>query len=211
MSPRALGLTLAIGVLAASLYGLPAAWLAKRIGRRLVLAGVGLLMAITGADLGWATQQELLVLAGATGMLGAAGVDLGPFLAVEQAMLTESVPAETCPVIAQSPLVPTRSVVVMVAIVPVRILMEMVMVVIVVFFIVWRADHGMLVLGGPRVHVDVEPGGGHFVAHRVFDAHRQGVGILERRLRIGGDMHDGDQLAPYPANPHIVNFENAWD
>jgi MFS-type transporter involved in bile tolerance (Atg22 family) len=31
------------------------------------------------------------MLAGATGMLGAASVDLGPFLALEQAILTESV------------------------------------------------------------------------------------------------------------------------
>jgi predicted MFS family arabinose efflux permease len=34
------------------------------------------------------------VLAGATGMLGASGVDLGPFLAIEQAALVESVPAQ---------------------------------------------------------------------------------------------------------------------
>jgi MFS family permease len=92
LSPRTLGLTLAIGVLAASLYGLPLAAVAARIGRRRVLAGLGLLMAVTGADLALAAQQPLLVLAGATGMLGAAGVDLGPFLALEQAMLAESVP-----------------------------------------------------------------------------------------------------------------------
>lgn len=81
---------------------------------------------------------------------------------------------------AQAPLAPPRSVVAMVAIVPVRILMAMVMVVVVIFFIVRRADHGMLVLGGPRVHVNVESGGGHFVAHRVFNAHGESVGILER-------------------------------
>ena len=93
LSARTLGVALAIGVLAASLYGLPLAGLAARIGRRPVLAGVGLLMALTGADLALATQPQLLLLAGATGMMGAAGVDLGPFLALEQAMLTESVPA----------------------------------------------------------------------------------------------------------------------
>ncbi len=93
LGARALGGALAIGVLAASFYGLPLAGVASRIGRRTVLAGVGLLMALTGADLALATQPPLLVLAGATGMLGAAGVDLGPFLALEQAMLTESVTA----------------------------------------------------------------------------------------------------------------------
>jgi MFS family permease len=87
-----LGVALSIGVLAASLYGLPAASLAARFGRRPVLAGLGLLMALSGADLGLATQPGLLLLAGATGMLGATGVDLGPFLAIEQAILVESVP-----------------------------------------------------------------------------------------------------------------------
>jgi len=89
------------------------------------------------------------------------------------------------------------------------------MVVIVVLVnIVWierSADDSMLVLGRPGIHVDVESGSRHFMAHRVFNAHRESVGILKRRLRIGGDVHDGDQLAPYPANPHIVNFENACD
>lgn len=94
LSARSLGIALGIGVLAASLYGLPMAGLAARFGRRPVLAGVGLLMALTGTDLAFATQPQLLVLAGATGMLGAAGMDLGPFLALEQAMLTESVSAD---------------------------------------------------------------------------------------------------------------------
>jgi MFS family permease len=86
-----LGTALSIGVLAASLYALPAASLSARFGRRPVLATVGLLMALTGADLALVTQQLPLVLAGATGMLGAAGVDAGPFLAVEQSLLVESV------------------------------------------------------------------------------------------------------------------------
>jgi MFS family permease len=87
-----LGVALSIAVLAASLYGLPAASLAARFGRRPVLTVLGLLMALSGADLGLATQPGLLLLAGATGMLGATGVDLGPFLAIEQAILVESVP-----------------------------------------------------------------------------------------------------------------------
>ena len=93
LSARALGVALAVGVLAASLYGLPLAGLAARVGRRPVLAAVGLLMAVTGVDLALGTQPQVLLLAGATGMLGAAGVDLGPFLALEQAMLTDSVQA----------------------------------------------------------------------------------------------------------------------
>ena len=87
-----LGAALSIGVLAAALSGLPLAALALKIGRRWVLFATGLLMAISGADLALATQPALLVLAGATGMLGASGVDLGPFLAIEQGPLVDSVP-----------------------------------------------------------------------------------------------------------------------
>jgi MFS family permease len=87
-----LGAALAIAVLAAALSGLPLAALASSVGRRAVLTAIGLLMALTGADLALATQPALLVLAGVTGMLGASGADLGPFLAIEQAALVDSVP-----------------------------------------------------------------------------------------------------------------------
>ena len=86
------GLTLGIGLAAASLTGLAAAALGARFGRRAVLALAGGLMAATGVDLAVANQPALLVLAGITGMLGAASVDLGPFASVEQAVLAESVP-----------------------------------------------------------------------------------------------------------------------
>jgi MFS family permease len=93
LGPEAIGVVLAIGLLSASLYGLPLAAVAARIGRRPVLAAVGVLMAVTGIDLA-AGSQQLLLFAGATGMLGASTTDLGPFLALEQAMLAESVPTE---------------------------------------------------------------------------------------------------------------------
>jgi MFS family permease len=51
----------------------------------------GLLMTVTGLDLALATQAPLLVVAGVTGMLGAASVDLGPFAPLEQAALAEVV------------------------------------------------------------------------------------------------------------------------
>ncbi len=86
-----LGAALSIGVLAAALSGLPLAALAAKLGRKPVLVATGLLMTVTGADLALATQHALLVLGGATGMLGAAGIDLGPFLAIEQAALVDSV------------------------------------------------------------------------------------------------------------------------
>jgi len=96
LRPELIGIALAIGLVAASLLGLPAAAAARRFGRRGVLAVCGLLMGVTGFDLAFATNGTLLTLAGATGMLGAS-VDLGPFLPIEQAMLAESVAGDRQP------------------------------------------------------------------------------------------------------------------
>ena len=93
LPPALIGLTLGIGLAAASLSGLASAGLASHFGRRRVLAASGALMALTGLDLALATQPALLVAAGITGMLGAASVDLGPFASVEQAVLAETVSA----------------------------------------------------------------------------------------------------------------------
>ena len=93
LSAGLIGLTLGVGLAAASLSGLASAWIAHRIGRRRTLALSGALMAVTGLDLALATSPALLVVAGLTGMLGAASVDLGPFAAIEQTMLAEAVPA----------------------------------------------------------------------------------------------------------------------
>lgn len=90
LSPPLIGLTLGIGLAAASLSGLASATLAARWGRRRVLALSGVLMALTGLDLALATAPVLLILGGVTGMLGAASVDLGPFASVEQAVLAET-------------------------------------------------------------------------------------------------------------------------
>ncbi len=90
LSSFLIGLTLSIGLAAASLTGLGAAALSARIGRRWTLAAAGLLMALTGLDLALVRLPALLALAGVTGMLGAASVDYGPFASVEQAVLTET-------------------------------------------------------------------------------------------------------------------------
>lgn len=91
LSSALIGVCLSIGLLSASLTGLGWARASRRIGRRRALALTGLLMALTGLDLAFSTTPALLLLAGSTGMLGAASIDLGPFSAIEQAMLTEAV------------------------------------------------------------------------------------------------------------------------
>jgi MFS family permease len=91
LSPGLIGLTLGVGLAAASLSGLASASLAARFGRRRALSIAGWLMALTGLDLALAGQPGLLVAAGLTGMLGAASIDLGPFASVEQAMFVEAI------------------------------------------------------------------------------------------------------------------------
>lgn len=91
LSPPQIGLTLALSLAAASVYGLVLALASNRLGRRRTLALTGLLMAAGGLDLAFAVPVWLLVASGLTGMLGSAGADYGPFSAVEQAVLAESV------------------------------------------------------------------------------------------------------------------------
>src|SRR3984893_17249513 len=86
LSPNLIGLTLTLGLAAASLLGLLLAALASRRGRRRALALAGLGMALTGLDLALAEPSWLLALAGVTGMLGAGALDLGPFASIEQAL-----------------------------------------------------------------------------------------------------------------------------
>lgn len=88
----AIGVILGAGSLAGSLLGLGFAWLAVRTGRRLALAAAGVLMALAGVDVALGTTLPVLLLGALTGMLGAAQPDLGPFSAVEQAVLAETVP-----------------------------------------------------------------------------------------------------------------------
>jgi len=91
LSSFLIGICLGIGLLSGALSGLGFALASARLGRRVTLAAAGVLMALTGIDLAFATSPAMLVLAGITGMLGAASIDLGPFSAVEQAVLAESV------------------------------------------------------------------------------------------------------------------------
>lgn len=90
LRPTTIGIFLGIALAAASLTGLLAAAATGWIGRRRTLALIGLMMAACGVDLALARQEWLLMLAAVTGMVGAASTDLGPFLPVEQALLTQT-------------------------------------------------------------------------------------------------------------------------
>lgn len=86
-----IGIALAVGVLGAGGGSLLWARISRSIGRRRSLSAIGALMALTGLDLALARPWPLLIAAGATGMLGAAAIDLAPYAALEQAVLAESV------------------------------------------------------------------------------------------------------------------------
>jgi MFS family permease len=91
LRPFEIGVILAVALVSASVSGLVLAAASHRFGRRRALALTGLLMAGAGLDLVLAPNFWALLPAALTGMLSAGSVDLGPFLPLEQAILTESV------------------------------------------------------------------------------------------------------------------------
>jgi MFS family permease len=88
------GLIITLALLSASAAGLGVAWISNRVGRKGTLAMVGGLMVVSGIALSFGSSLWLVILAALTGMMGAGGTDLGPFLPVEQAILTQSVSPE---------------------------------------------------------------------------------------------------------------------
>jgi len=93
IEPFEIGIVIAVGFAAAAITGLLAANAQARFGRRQTLAVTGALMLACGLVLSFATSYWLFILAALTGMLGVAGTDTGPFLSVEQAVLTDATTA----------------------------------------------------------------------------------------------------------------------
>src|SRR5579872_6812663 len=88
--PLQIGIVIAVGLAAAAITGLLAANAQSAFGRRRTLAATGVLMFACGSILSFSGNYWLFVLAALTGMLGLAGTDTGPFLSVEQAVLTDA-------------------------------------------------------------------------------------------------------------------------
>jgi MFS family permease len=93
LSAAVIGVLIGIGLFGSATTSLVSAYSVTLIGRRRTLALIGVMMTLTGLDLAFASNPTVLALGALTGMFGAGWVDLGPFLAVEQAMLTEAVPS----------------------------------------------------------------------------------------------------------------------
>jgi MFS family permease len=68
---------------------------ADRIGRRRMLIIGAMLMALAGLTFAWTSNFLLLIIAGTIGVISPSGNEVGPFLSIEQAALSQVVPQET--------------------------------------------------------------------------------------------------------------------
>lgn len=89
-----IGLLLALTLVGDTVISLVLTTHADRIGRRRTLILGALLMAAAGAVFAGGTGFVVLLFAATVGVLSPSGSEVGPFLPIEQAALTEVVPAE---------------------------------------------------------------------------------------------------------------------
>jgi MFS family permease len=87
-----IGLILTLTLLGDTLISLWLTTRADRIGRRLVLIVGSLLMVVAAVVFASTDVFVILVIAGAIGVISPTGNEVGPFLAVEQAALSQSIP-----------------------------------------------------------------------------------------------------------------------
>jgi len=92
LDPLAIGLVLTLTLLGDTLISLWLTTNADRLGRRRVLAAGAILMLFAGLVFAATSWVPLLILAGAIGVISPTGNEVGPFLAVEQAGLSQIVP-----------------------------------------------------------------------------------------------------------------------
>ncbi|MEA2630337.1 MAG: hypothetical protein QOE66_556 [Chloroflexota bacterium] len=93
LDPLAIGLVLSLTLIGDTIISLWLTTNADRLGRRRVLvAGAGL-MIVAGVVFAFTSWLPLLILAGAIGVVSPTGNEVGPFLAIEQAALTQTIPS----------------------------------------------------------------------------------------------------------------------
>ena len=92
LDPLAVGIVLTFTLIGDTLLSLWLTTNADRLGRRRVLmAGAGL-MVVAGIVFAFTSWVPLLIVAGAIGVVSPTGNEVGPFLAIEQAALSQTVP-----------------------------------------------------------------------------------------------------------------------
>jgi MFS family permease len=92
LDPLAVGLVLTLTLVGDTIISLWLTTNADRFGRRRVLVAGAALMLVAGIVFAFTSWVPLLILAGAIGVISPTGNEVGPFLAVEQAALTQTVP-----------------------------------------------------------------------------------------------------------------------
>ena len=91
LDPFAIGIVLTLTLVGDTLISLWLTTNADRIGRRRVLVAGSLLMVVAGIAFALTSWLPLLIVAGTIGVLNPTGNEVGPFLAVEQAALSQAV------------------------------------------------------------------------------------------------------------------------
>ena len=94
IEPLAIGAILTLTLIGDTLISLWLTTRADRIGRRRVLIIGSLLMAAAGVAFAFTSVVALLILAATIGVISPTGNEVGPFLAIEQAALSETIPDE---------------------------------------------------------------------------------------------------------------------
>ncbi|HEY8817642.1 MAG TPA: MFS transporter [Candidatus Limnocylindrales bacterium] len=93
LDPLGIGLVLSLTLLGDTVISFWLTTNADRLGRRRVLmVGAGL-MVVAGIVFAFTNWLPLLILAGAIGVVSPTGNEVGPFLAIEQAALTQTIPS----------------------------------------------------------------------------------------------------------------------
>ncbi len=92
LDPLAIGIVLTLTLIGDTLISLWLTTNADRFGRRRVLIAGSLLMIVAGIVFANTSWLPLLIIVGAIGVISPTGNEVGPFLAVEQAALSQTVP-----------------------------------------------------------------------------------------------------------------------
>jgi MFS family permease len=92
LDPLAIGLVLTLTLIGDTIISLWLTTNADRFGRRRTLIAGAALMVVAGIAFAFTSWVPLLILAGAIGVLSPTGNEVGPFLAIEQAGLSQTIP-----------------------------------------------------------------------------------------------------------------------
>src|SRR5438094_3169507 len=94
LSDTVIGVLLSLTLLGDTVISLWVTTIADRIGRRRMLIVGALLMPFAGAIFAFTNNIILLIIAAIIGVISPSGYEVGPFLAIEQAALTQTLPDE---------------------------------------------------------------------------------------------------------------------